>query len=112
QSLGGGLLPIAKGAGAHVVVTMHDFWWYCARQFLVDRSLQPCSPVVDAGVCACEVDTDWLRFRNGRLHEYLESADLVLCPSSAAAQLLVANGIDPARLEVDENGMPGVDLVL
>ena len=34
----------ARASGARVVVTMHDFWWFCARQFLVDRDLQPCSP--------------------------------------------------------------------
>ena len=40
------------GAGAATVVTMHDFWWVCARQFLVDRDHRPCSLVVDAGDCA------------------------------------------------------------
>ena len=42
-----GLLPAAKASGARVVVTMHDFWWLCARQFLVDTAMRPCSLVVD-----------------------------------------------------------------
>src|SRR5262245_24728367 len=47
QSLGAGLLPVARRTGARVVVTMHDFWWLCARQFLVDRDVRPCSLVVE-----------------------------------------------------------------
>jgi hypothetical protein len=49
QSLGAGLLPVAKAAGCRVVVTMHDFWWLCSRQFLVDHEYRPCSLVTDAG---------------------------------------------------------------
>src|SRR5262249_49802375 len=52
QSLGGDLVTAAADGGARVVVTMHDFWWCCARQFLVDHSFHPCSLVVDAGACA------------------------------------------------------------
>ena len=111
QSLGAGLLPVAAAAGARVVVTMHDFWWCCARQFLVDSRMRPCSPVVDAGVCDCAVDAAWLARRNQRLQGYLRAADLVLCPSASAAALLAANGLGGDRLAVDENGLPAVDEV-
>ncbi|HEY5156267.1 MAG TPA: glycosyltransferase, partial [Acidimicrobiales bacterium] len=50
QSLGAELVVAAKDAGARVVVTMHDFWWLCPRQFLVDRDQRPCCLVVEAGV--------------------------------------------------------------
>ncbi|MEA2825967.1 MAG: hypothetical protein QOG43_406 [Actinomycetota bacterium] len=106
QSLGGNLVPIAAAAGAKVVVTMHDFWWCCPRQFLVDRTMHPCSLVVAAGCCPCEVDRDWLDDRNRRLTTMLAGADLILAPSASAARVLAANGVDPARLEVDENGLP------
>jgi glycosyltransferase involved in cell wall biosynthesis len=110
QSLGAGLLPAARADGARVVVTMHDFWWVCARQFLVDRQMQPCSLVVDCGVCACQVDEPWRRHRGGALAALLASADLVLAPSASAVAVLMANGVAPGRLEVDENGLPD-DLV-
>lgn len=106
QSLGAGVLPAARSAGARVVVTMHDFWWLCARQFLVDHGQQPCSLVVEAGVCACEVDGPWRRERAAALATLLGSADLVLAPSESAARVLAANGVAPHRLEVDENGLP------
>lgn len=106
QTLGGGIVAAAADAGVATVVTMHDFWWVCARQFLVDRDFVPCCPVVDAGVCPCEVDHDWLLDRNRRLRAQLASADLVLAVSSASRSLLEANGVGRDRLEVDENGLP------
>ncbi|HEY3438802.1 MAG TPA: glycosyltransferase [Actinotalea sp.] len=108
QTLGGGLVSAAKAAGAAVVVTMHDFWWMCARQFLVARDMTPCSLVVDCGACECQVDHAWLLRRNALLAEHVADADLVLAPSRSAARVLAANGVDVAKLRVDENGVPGV----
>ena len=105
QTLGVGLVEAAKASGAAVVVTMHDFWWVCARQFLVDRTDRPCSLVVAAGDCPCEMGRPSLLARAERLRAALEAADVVLAPSRSAAEVLRANGIDPAKLDVDENGM-------
>ncbi len=106
QSLGAGLLPAARAAGAKVVVTMHDFWWLCSRQFLVSPDLVPCSLVTDAGSCPCEVDVAWRCHRSASLATLLGSADLVLAPSASATRVLAANGVAPHRLYVDENGLP------
>ncbi|MDQ1358784.1 MAG: hypothetical protein QOG44_3157, partial [Acidimicrobiaceae bacterium] len=106
QSLGCGLVEAAAASGAAVVVTMHDFWWICARQFLADRSYRPCCLVVAAGTCQCEVTRDWLEGRNARLDRALAAADLVLVPSSVTAAVLTANGVASERLVVDENGLP------
>ena len=105
QAVGGQLVTIAQRA-ARVVLTMHDFWWCCGRQFLVPPSMQPCSLVVDAGDCPCALDNKWLVHRNRWLREQLPAADVVLTPSAVAASVLAANGLAPDRLEVDENGMP------
>ncbi|HET8590430.1 MAG TPA: glycosyltransferase [Nakamurella sp.] len=103
QGLGGGLLTIARAAGCPVVLTMHDMWWWCARQFLADRGLRPCCEVVQCGVCPCDRDNDWLVRRNRGLSAHLDAADLVLAPSATMVELLRANGVDPQRLELDEN---------
>lgn len=108
QALGAGLLTVAKRSGARTVVTMHDFWWCCGRQFLVDRSWTPCSFAVEAGVCSCEVDAAWRNRRHHHLLGVLEDADLILAPSAVAAEVLVANGIPLERLDVDENGLGSV----
>ncbi|HUP71002.1 MAG TPA: glycosyltransferase [Acidimicrobiales bacterium] len=109
QSLGAGLVAAAADAGASVVVTMHDFWWLCGRQFLVDTEYRPCCLVVSCGVCSCHVDRPWLDSRTARLARHLERADVILAVSRAEAEVLVANGIDESRLRVDENGVPDAE---
>jgi glycosyltransferase involved in cell wall biosynthesis len=108
QALGASLVPVAKASGARVVVTMHDFWWLCGRQFLVDQAMSPCSLVVDCGVCSCQRDHGWLVERDRRLRDQLAAADAVLAPSASSARVLAANGISPAALRVDENGLPSL----
>ncbi|MDQ2648775.1 MAG: glycosyltransferase, partial [Actinomycetota bacterium] len=112
QTLGVGLVEAASAVGARVVVTMHDFWWTCARQFLVDRSYHPCSEVVDLGNCECERGRDALAQRTARLEQALRAADLVFAPSQSAADILNANGAAGGRVLVDENGMDDVAVAL
>ncbi|KQS99772.1 glycosyltransferase [Cellulomonas sp. Leaf395] len=106
QTMGAGLVSVAKRSGAQVVVTMHDFWWTCARQFLVAPDMTPCSLVVSCGACPCAVNHEWLAARNRALHARLADADLVLAPSRSAAEVMIANGVDERRVRVDENGLP------
>jgi glycosyltransferase involved in cell wall biosynthesis len=108
QTLGGGLVRAAKDSGAVTVLTMHDFWWMCARQFLVDRAMRPCPLVVDCGDCPCQVDHSWLSGRDAWLMAQADQADVILAPSHIAARLLAANGVDESKLRVDENGVPGI----
>ena len=110
QSLGAGLVEAAADRGIATVVTLHDFWWWCGRQFLVDRKWCPCSPVVAAGVCSCEVDRPWLDARNAYLAGVLDRADLILTVSETLARVARANGVTPDLVVVDENGVPGTGL--
>ena len=109
QTLGGSLVRAAKESGAAVVVTMHDFWWVCGRQFLATPALEPCSLVVSCGTCSCAVDHEWLVDRDARLAQELAFADVILAPSAVTARVLRANGIPADRLRVDENGLPVAD---
>ncbi len=104
QGLGAGVVHAAAEARIPVIVTMHDFWWVCGRQFLCNRDFRPCSLVTDAGSCPCEVSVRWRRQRTATLEAALSAVDVVLAPSAIAADVLAANGVDPARLRVDENG--------
>lgn len=106
QTLGAGVVRQAVTHRARVVVTMHDFWWLCARTFLVDRTWSPCSLVVDCGDCPCELGRRWLDARTETLRQVLAGVDAVLAPSEVAAGVLRANGIE--GVEVDENGFDGV----
>ena len=103
QTLGASVLDEAARRGVRTVVTMHDLWWWCARLFLVDRSLQPCSLVTSLGECECARNAEWRRERAARLLDVLSRVDLVLTPSAVLRDVVVANGLDPRRVRVDPN---------
>lgn len=110
QTLGVGVVDAALALGCRVIVTMHDMWWWCPRLFLIDRSMQPCSMVTDAGSCACSGTTDWRRDRARRLRGTLAQVDEILTPSSSLRDLVVANGVAPDRVHVDANDV-AIDLM-
>lgn len=108
QGLGAGLLTEAERSGIPFVVTAHDFWWWCGRQFLCDREYHPCCPVVVAGVCSCALDRAWLDERTRFTTSALRLAARVLAVSESSATVLRANGVPPDQLVVVDNPVEGV----
>ena len=104
QSLGGSVVGVAKRAGARVVVTMHDLWWVCQRQFCIDLTYQPCIPMVTPGSCACLLGSGPLFERRSYLDRTLEEADLVVAPSRSLVERLRMTGVRN-RVEVDANAV-------
>lgn len=103
QTLGAGTVEAALGRRIRTIVTMHDHWWWCALLFLVTNDLKPCTPVTDAGNCVCAKNQAWRTARAAALRGVLERVDEVLVPSAAMRDLVVANGVDPGRVNVDAN---------
>ncbi|MDQ3737630.1 MAG: glycosyltransferase [Actinomycetota bacterium] len=103
QTLGGSTVEAALDRGIRTVVTMHDHWWWCALLFLVGNDLKPCTPVTDAGNCVCAKDQAWRTARAAALRRVLDRVEEVLVPSTMMRDLVVANGVDPARVSVDAN---------
>ncbi|HHX47601.1 MAG TPA: glycosyltransferase, partial [Brevibacterium sp.] len=68
--------------------------------------MNPCSLVSECGVCECESGVEARVVRAAFLAQQLAHADVVLAPSAIARDVLVANGLDPARVRVNENGLP------
>lgn len=106
QALGAGLIPVAKSAGARVVVTMHDAWFACAQQFLVTPppQMRACPPFVDPNTCDCIPGFDFAA-RRRFLDAALEHADRVIAVSPFLERLLATNGIAPGKVVVSENGL-------
>lgn len=104
QSLGASLIRLAKSGGARVVVTMHDLWWVCERQFCVDLAFKPCIPAVAPGSCACLRGSDRLAERRQYLAHVLEDVDLILTPSTSLVERLRMSGVE-GRIEVDPNAV-------
>jgi glycosyltransferase involved in cell wall biosynthesis len=89
------------------VVTLHDAWWLCARQFMVQGDGTYCFQTeIDIRVCnACVPGAAHLRRRYDLLMEVLRGASLLLAPSEAHRRLYLAQGLAPAQIKVAPNGV-------
>ena len=110
QTLGAGPVAAALDRGVRTILTMHDMWWWCALLFLVNRRLEPCALVTDAGNCPCARDAPWRTARAEALRGVLDGVDEVLVPSTVMRDLVVANGLDPDRVSVDPNDVDTAQL--
>jgi glycosyltransferase involved in cell wall biosynthesis len=81
QWLGANLLEEAVKAGARTVVTMHDWWWICTRQFLFGPDRRLCPIMEEPSSCYCKDDARYNK-RAGYLNDVLKKADKVLTPSA------------------------------
>ncbi len=107
QGIGTSILQSCREEGVPYVVTVHDAWWLCTRQFMVKGDGRYCfQKKIDLNLCrACVPNGAFLAARLSLLTERLREAALVLSPSHSHAALYAANGIDPARLRVQANGV-------
>ncbi|MBN9559934.1 MAG: glycosyltransferase [Alphaproteobacteria bacterium] len=107
QGLGASILDACQEAGVPYVVTVHDAWWLCPRQFMVRGDGHYCFQTrIDLNLCrACVPEIRHLPERLEMLLRGLRGAALVLAPSESHRDLYRANGLDPARLLVQTNGI-------
>ncbi|HTR16433.1 MAG TPA: glycosyltransferase [Acetobacteraceae bacterium] len=89
------------------VVTLHDCWWLCDRQFMVRPDGTSCPQMrIDTRVCeACMPRVPYLHERLDMLLHALHGAALLLSPSRTHRDLYVANGLPPERVMVNRNGI-------
>jgi glycosyltransferase involved in cell wall biosynthesis len=107
QGLGAQLLKACEEEGVPVVVTLHDAWWICGRQFMIKGNGSYCFQTrIDLNVCsACVPDAGLNLYRQYRLRDMLDRADLLLTPSSFFHGIYAANDFPPERLKVNRNGV-------
>ena len=113
QDLGADLIEAARGAGLPVILSVHDFWWLCERQFMIRPDGAYCAqhPVRIAACRGCVDDHARAEARAARLARIGAAADLVTYPSRFALDLSEASGFAPGRGAVWRNGVrpPGED---
>ena len=107
QGLGVSLLKACQALEAPYVVTAHDAWWICGRQFMITGEGRYCFQTrVDLNVCSsCVTDPGLNVYRQYRLREMLEPASYILTPSRFFADLYLANGFSEAQVRVNRNGV-------
>ena len=113
QGLGVGWFDSLKEARASLAVTLHDCWWLCDRQFMINSDGVYCNQsAVSPEQCRyCTVQYDRLLERRDTLFAAASSADLLLYPSAFHRDLHVASGLDPNKSRVNRNGitLPAAD---
>jgi glycosyltransferase involved in cell wall biosynthesis len=107
QMMSGRLADACRARGVPYVITLHDPWWLCARQFMVRPDNTYCfQREIDLRVCeACVQGARHIRQRAVQLRDALDGAALLISPSEAHRGLYLAQGIEPARIVVAPNGV-------
>ena len=105
QGIGVGAVERCRDRGVPYAITLHDAWWLCGRQFMIDGQGNYCHQrKLDAHVCAsCVGGGDLLRSRNGRARAALAGAELLVAPSRYFADFHAINGFP--EVLVNKNGI-------
>ena len=107
QELGVSFFDILVKRNTPFAVTVHDFWYFCERQFMIDYAGVFCDQQkIDFKRCAgCSGSARNAATRSDYLMDQLSKADLVLTPSSYAREMLIANGLEASLVRVNKNGV-------
>lgn len=113
QDLGANCLTRIKAAGIPIVLSVHDFWWLCERQFMLRPDGTYCgqSPIEIEKCRGCASDFSRARARHAALGLLADLADVVTYPSVFARDLCEASGLAAGKGIIWENGvrLPGKD---
>ncbi|MEO9574395.1 MAG: glycosyltransferase [Tateyamaria sp.] len=111
QDIGTGILQTAHARSIPIILSVHDFWWICERQFMIRPDGTYCgqSPVRIDACRACAIDMGEARTRFEHLRMMGALANCVTYPSQFAYDLVSSSGFAPGRGVVLENGvrLPG-----
>lgn len=107
QGLSASLAEACIDADVPYVVTLHDAWWICERQFMVRPDQKFCGQTkIDLSVCeTCVPNISWTELRLNYLKGILHRSAKLLAPSDFWKSVYVANDIKPEQIAVNKNGI-------
>lgn len=107
QMLGVGCVEAAQELGIPTVVTLHDAWWLCERQFMVRANDKFCGQSwINPDVCAtCVPSAAAHLVRQQRSLAILDNCARVLVPSEYWRGLMARSGVPQQTLFVNANGV-------
>ena len=107
QDLGAEVLTTLKQLGVPVALFVHDAWWICERQFMVNAGGAYCyQAAVDLEVCRyCVNDIEATRRRDRYLRTVLAGVDTTIFPSEFFRALHIASGLSNRNAAVVVNGI-------
>ena len=90
------------------VITLHDMWWLCEKQFMIKPDNTYCyQNAIETDYCItqCTHNADQTKARTAYLKPLLEGASLLLAPSSFQAQMYAYNISKSVQIEVNKNAI-------
>lgn len=107
QDLGINLLDDAASAGIPSILSVHDFWWVCERQFMIrmDNSFCGQNPIRPEICDACVKDAGASQIRRSALHRAAEQTAAITYPSDYARSLHQRSGFGDGTGIVWPNGI-------
>lgn len=113
QEMGTGIITVSEAAQIPVILSVHDFWWLCERQFMIGLDERYCGQdPISIEKCKGCVDSFWAaKLRFDHLQAMSERVSLVTYPSEFARGLSERSGFAVGRGVVWENGvrLPGAE---
>ena len=115
QDIGAGVIAAAKALALPVILSTHDFWWICERQFMIRMDGAYCrQDPIDVSACGgCVEDLGKAQLRQTHLQQAAAQVDLLTCPSDFALDLSLRSGLKGQENRVWRNGvhLQGPDFV-
>lgn len=107
QEIGGGVLQAAQARGIPSILSVHDFWWLCERQFMIKPDQTYCgqNPIRIEACRGCVSNFDVAKERFTYLQDISGIPACVTYPSKFARDLYVSSGFAPDRGVIWENGV-------
>lgn len=107
QGLGVESVRASQTIGLPTVITLHDAWWLCERQFMIRATGEWCGQTaIDPDTCAtCVADSHQHRSRQQESLEILNAADRVLTPSDYWRLVMAGSGVANRVLRKNPNGV-------
>ena len=108
QQLGASLAEPCQDMGIPYVITLHDTWWICERQFMIMGDGVYCDQCpVDLRYCVsyCTPDSAHTFARNFYLRRILNNSAMLITPSKFQKDFYVANGFERKRIKINKNGV-------
>ncbi|MDQ7084915.1 MAG: glycosyltransferase [Sulfurovum sp.] len=102
---------IAKPCITHnipYVITLHDMWWLCEKQFMIKPDNTYCyQSKIDTNYCItqCTHNQEATQERTKYLKAILDDASLLLTPSTFQAQMYGYNIADTRKIKVNKNAI-------
>lgn len=109
QNIGAGPLRMAKSRDIPLVVSVHDFWWLCERQFMINNKGAYCGleEIRPKNCASCVDNPAETRVRDEVLRGVLNDASVITYPSKFTRDLYERSGIRTDAGIVWQNGVHG-----